>query len=638
MKHTKSGTAPLDTAQGILKTVFGHNEFRPLQEDIIKAALAGSDVLAVMPTGGGKSLCYQVPALLLPGLTLVVSPLIALMQDQVAALRSRGVQAVFLNSSLNREDYFATVDALRSGTVKLLYLAPETLVSDRVQQLLDEQTISLFTIDEAHCISEWGHDFRPEYRQIAAVRARYPKAACLALTATATAQVRADITKTLRLTKERQYIASFNRRNIFLEVRPRREALTQIEQFIRERDGQAGIIYCFSRKNVDDTAKALNARGIPCLPYHAGLGDTVRSENQAAFLAGTVSIMAATLAFGLGIDKPDVRFVIHQDLPKSLEQYYQEIGRAGRDGLPAQALLLYSPADSRKIRWFHEEKSAAEVRKAERALSAMTGWAESSACRRAGLLTHFGETLSAPPAGEPGTDRNEGFPCCDICVRGPAEMTDVTVCAQKFLSCAARTGERYGAAYLIDILLGSRAKRIVENRHHTISTWGIGRELDKQDWHELARTLVEHEYLYREPEYGVLSLTAAARAALSRREPILLPLPAAPFAEPDARQKNGQAGSSIKAFPKPSDALSPALRPEDGRGQVILETLKRLRRELASAAGVAPFMILPDKTLIEIADKKPRDRAGLLKIRGIGEVKAERFGLVLLQAVRQTEE
>lgn len=626
------------TPGSILKQTFGHDEFRTLQEEIIDAVLAGSDVLAVMPTGGGKSLCYQVPALLLPGLTLVISPLIALMQDQVAALRTLDVKAAFLNSSLNREDYFATVEALRAQDLKLLYVAPETLVSDRVQQLLDEQTVSLVTIDEAHCISEWGHDFRPEYRQIAAVRARFPHAPCLALTATATPRVRTDITKTLRLKNSRQFIASFNRTNIFLEVRPRKDALDQIHRFITEHPDEAGIIYCFSRKNVDDTVTALNARGITCLPYHAGLGDAVRTENQKAFLRDDVQLMVATLAFGLGIDKPNVRFVIHLDLPKSLEQYYQEIGRAGRDGKAARALLLYSAGDSRKLRWFHEEKSAAEVRKAEQSLQAMTGWAESSVCRRAGLLKHFGETLNAPQAGELGTDRNAGFPCCDICVRGPAEMTDVTVCAQKFLSCVARTGERYGAAYVIDILLGSRAKRIVENRHHTISTWGIGGELDKQDWHDLARALVEHEYLYREPEYGVLSLTTSARAALSRRETIQLPLPPGSFTPSQTVHSGARTQNAVKAFQKSSTACVSALRPEDGRGQIILDTLKRLRRELATSAGVAPFMILPDKTLIEIADKKPHDRAALLKIRGIGEVKAERFGLVILQAVRQTEE
>ncbi len=595
-----SSENPTTPAQ-VLKTVFGYDSFRPLQAEIINAVLAGRDTLAIMPTGGGKSLCYQVPALLFEGLTIVISPLIALMQDQVSFLRDAGVRALFLNSSLDKDSYRENMALIRGGEIKLLYLAPESLVTGRIQDLLSSVRVDCITIDEAHCISEWGHDFRPEYRKIAAFRAQFPSAVCLALTATATAKVRGDIKKTLHLSDPAQFIASFDRPNIFLEVRQKQKPLEQIIDFVRGRAGESGIIYCFSRKAVDELCERLNEAGCAALSYHAGLRDELRLANQARFIADEVPLMVATLAFGMGINKPNVRFVIHQDLPKSLEQYYQEIGRAGRDGEPATALLLYSAGDTRKLRFFLEDKEAGEIQKAEAQLRLMTGYAESNACRRRTLLAHFGETYAPAPASEtPPAD----LPCCDICCRVAVADTDVTVPAQKLLSCVLRTGERFGAAYVIDVLLGSKQKRIVDNGHHKISTWGIGEEFSKDDWNALARLLLEYGYLAKDDDYGVLSLTAEARSALAKREVLCLPFRPATIRSTrtagSTAGSGGSGGGSLK-FAKKTGALDPL----DSTGTLILDSLKKLRRGLAEAAAVPPYVIFSDKTLEDIAAKKP---------------------------------
>jgi len=618
----------MHTPAFILKSVYGYDTFRPLQEEIIEKILAGQDTLAVMPTGGGKSLCYQVPALILPGLTIVVSPLIALMQDQVNFLRNAGVEALFLNSSLEWDAYRENMGRVRTGEIKLLYVAPETLVTERVQELLSTVRVDCITIDEAHCISEWGHDFRPEYRKIAGIRALFPDAVCLALTATATAQVRADIKKTLKLNNHAEFVASFDRKNIFLEVVPKQKPLLQVLHFLSRFPDQSGIIYCFSRKQVDDLASELQSHGYSALPYHAGLRDDVRTSNQEQFLKDDVRIMVATLAFGMGINKPNVRFVIHHDLPKSLEQYYQEIGRAGRDGEQAHALLLYGQGDTRKIRFFLEEKSASEVRKAEVLLKGMTSYAEMTTCRRAALLAWFGEKHAV--------DAVEC--CCDVCSRGPVAESDVTVPAQKALSCILRTGQRYGAAYIIDVLLGSKQKRITDNGHHKLSTWGIGREMDKDEWMDLVRALVEGGYLSKDDEYGVLSLTGEARTALSDREPILLAWnPASSVTINYNAAGSGAAASSVPGTLKFPKKTKGGIDPSDITGTKILASLKALRRGLAEAASVPPYVIFSDRTLEDIAVKKPMDRGDLLDIYGIGEVKAERYGIFIMKAVREAE-
>ncbi len=634
------------TPHEALKSVFGYDQFRPLQEDIVRCVLNKQDTLAVMPTGGGKSLCYQIPALLFPGLTVVVSPLIALMKDQVDQLTNAGVEAIVLNSSLDKEEWVANVRKLRSGSVKLLYVAPETLVTDRTQELLSDIRVDCITVDEAHCISDWGHDFRPEYRKIAGIRERFPGAVCLALTATATSGVRKDIRKNLKLHNPAEFTASFNRSNIYLEVAPKSNPVAQVLDFLSKNQNASGIIYCFSRKQVESVADELVSRGYPALAYHAGLNDETRARNQQKFVADEALIMVATVAFGMGINKPNVDFVIHFDLPKSLEQYYQEIGRAGRDGRPARALLLYGRGDTRKIRFFMEEKSAAENRKAEILLKAMTNYAESRTCRRAALLSWFGENFEnsteevrepglfdagttgsntgvPAPAGSDG--RNGGLPCCDVCDKGPVPEVDMTIPSQKFLSCVARTGNRYGAAYLIEILLGSRAKRILENGHNKLSVWGIGRELEKDGWFQLSNLLLEEGYLSKDDEYGVLSLTSLAKEALAERFEIMLPFFAA--GEPD----------KISPLRKKGARMSQAgLESSDKAGQTILALMKDLRRSLADAASVPPYVVFPDRTLEDIAVKKPVVRSQLQGIYGIGEVKAEKYGDFILQTVRKS--
>lgn len=651
-----------ETPASILKSVFGYDSFRPLQEEIISGILAGRDTLAVMPTGGGKSLCYQVPALLFPGLTIVVTPLIALMQDQVAALESSGVEALFLNSSLDRDAYRENVARIRGGKVKLLYAAPESLATERVQELLSSVRVDCITIDEAHCISDWGHDFRPEYRQIAGIRDLFPGAVCLALTATATSRVRGDIKKNLKLDHPAEFVASFNRKNIFLEVIPKKNPVHQILAFLEGRGEESGIIYCFSRKQVDDLAVELSSRGHKALPYHAGLADGVRMENQAAFLRDEALIMVATIAFGMGINKPNVRFVIHFDLPKSPEQYYQEIGRAGRDGEPARAILLYNYGDTRKIRFFMEDKSAKDTKRAEEHLKAITAYAEARTCRRKILLAWFGEDYTPPEVADGTRSQNPGesvdFPCCDACSSPARPDVDVTIQAQKFLSCVVRTGERYGAAYVIDVLMGSRQKRIVDNGHHRLSTWGIGKEMDKDDWFELARLLVAGGYLRKEAEYGVLSLTTDARDALSERTEILLPFflaggtgsagatGSSPLAGLDhadtadtpggptaARPRSAGRQGTLK-FPKKTGT---GVDPLDRDGLRRLSALKNLRRGLAEAASVPPYVIFSDRTLEDIVAKNPSAVDDLLGVYGIGAVKAERYGEFIMRALRDED-
>ncbi|HKL86491.1 MAG TPA: DNA helicase RecQ [Treponemataceae bacterium] len=607
------------TPQEILKTVFGYDQFKPLQKEVIAHVLEKKDTLAVMPTGGGKSLCYEIPALIFPGLTIVVSPLIALMHDQVVQLTNAGIEALVLNSALGRKDYYENMEKIRSGAVKLLYLAPESLVTDRIQELLATVKIDCITIDEAHCISEWGHDFRPEYRKISEIRSFFPEAVCLALTATATSQVRKDIRKNLKLKGSAEFVSSFNRENIYLEVMRKNKPVAQALEFLSTRENESGIIYCFSRKQVDSLTEELQARKISALPYHAGLRDEVRIENQNKFIRDDVRIMVATVAFGMGINKPNVSFVIHFDLPKSLEQYYQEIGRAGRDGKPSHALLLYSYGDTRKIRFFLEEKSSSQSSTAEDHLKAMTDYADSRTCRRVRLLSWFGETYTKTTVA---AQNENNLPCCDICNGVAPPQTNMTIPTQKILSCIIRTNQRYGASYLIDILLGSRQKRIIENKHNNLSVWGIGTELAKEDWFELVNVLIQEGYLTKDEEFSVLFLTSLAKEALTERFEILLPF--CPSAAAPAKLK----------FEKKSASKIP-FDTSDAEGARIFLDLKNLRRQMAEAAAVPPYVIFSDRTLEDIATKKPVIKEQLKGLYGIGEVKAERYGEFILQAVRK---
>ena len=598
-----SSPSDLLTSATILKNTFGYDTFRPLQREVIENVLAGRDTLAVMPTGGGKSLCYQIPALLLNGLTVVVSPLISLMKDQVEQLRAFGVPSLFLNSSLSPQAYQENMEYVRNGEVKLLYLAPETLLTPRILALLDSVQVDLLTIDEAHCISEWGHDFRPEYRQLVAVRRRFPEAVCLALTATATSRVRQDIRGTLKFTTTNEFIASFNRQNLYIEVAHKQDAFAQTVQMLERYRDQSGIVYCFSRKQVDELAGYLASKGYSVRPYHAGLEDSERRRNQEAFIRDDAQIIVATIAFGMGINKPDVRFVIHFDLPKSIEGYYQEIGRAGRDGLPAHCLLLYSYADVAKLSYFIDQKSGAEKRVAIEHLNAIVRFAEDEiGCRRKPLLNYFGESVSADNCSN-----------CDNCTSAPTPLSDITILAQKFLSCVKRADEKFGAGHITDILLGSENEKVLRWEHNRLSTYGIGKELTKKQWMHIARQLLTMGYLKQDGEYHTLSLTPRAMEALRKREKIMGILQEA--------EREKKAGKKQKG--------------EIEYNHALFALLRQRRKEIADEAGVPPYVIFPDRTLIEMAAYTPQSISSLLKISGVGQVKLRQYGDAFLEVVRQ---
>lgn len=589
------------TPQTLLKTVFGYDTFRPLQREVIENVLARRDSLAIMPTGGGKSLCYQIPALMLDGLTVVVSPLIALMKDQVEQLRAYGVPALYLNSTLSPEAYAANMEHVRRGEVKLLYVAPETLLTPRIFSLLDSLQVDLLTIDEAHCISEWGHDFRPEYRQLVDARRRYPKAICLALTATATPRVRADITRSLGFSRSNEFVASFNRENLYIEVAPKTEPLRQTTRLLERFKDQSGIIYCFSRKQVDELAAALTQRGYSVRPYHAGLEDSERRRNQEDFIRDNVQIMVATIAFGMGINKPNVRFVIHYDLPKSVEGYYQEIGRAGRDGLPAHCLLLYSYSDAAKLRYFIDQKEGDERRAAMQQLDAIVRYAEDEqTCRRKPLLTYFGELYATPKCNN-----------CDNCTAAPPVLADVTIPAQKFLSCVKRTGERFGAGHVTDVLRGSKGERILRLGHDKLSTYGIGADLTEKQWMHLGRQLLQMGYLKQDGEFRALSLTEKAMDALRKRSPIYGQLQ-----EVEERPRNKEVRKTELEY-----------------NRALFALLRQKRKEMADEAGVPPYVIFSDKTLVEMAAYYPQSRESLLKMSGVGQVKLNQYGEAFLQVI-----
>lgn len=597
----------------VLKTVFGYDSFRPFQKEIITEVLKGKDTLAIMPTGGGKSICYQIPALILPGITIVVSPLISLMQDQVSSLKTAGIHSAFLNSSLSWEEYKETVEDIRLGKVKIVYVSPEGLATARIRELFSEANlpVSCITIDEAHCISQWGHDFRPDYMEISNMRQFFPKAVMLALTATATQQVRDDIARNLKMKKPEIFVSSFNRSNIFIEVQPKRNALDQVLKCIKKYPGESGIIYCYSRKQVDDLTQTLDKLGYSVLNYHAGLTDAVRAKNQDLFIKDQIQIMVATVAFGMGIDKPNVRYVINYDLPKSLEEYYQEIGRAGRDGLQSSALLLYSSGDINKIRYFFNE--AADKEKSELLLQGMVKFATAQICRRQTILKYFGESYIP-------TDETKNC-CCDICSRGDIPLADVTIPVQKLLCCIIRTKERFGATYVIDVLLGSRNKRILENQHNLLSTWGIGTEMCKEDWFRLVDLLIIKKYLEKFGEYNILTITDEGKALLATREKVLLPF------EITCRYVKPKKESVVAEKPAVNDELA---------GKII-EELKAWRRRKADDLNVPPYVIFGDKTLLDLAAKKPKTKTELLDVYGIGDAKADQFGRSILRIISETE-
>ena len=492
--------SPLET----LQNVFGHAQFRVLQEDIINHVLDRRDALIVLPTGGGKSLCYQLPALMFDGVTVVVSPLISLMEDQVMQLQQRDVDAAFLNHTVDYSEYVVTMQRVRRGEVKLLYMAPETLMRPEILVMLDASNVSCLAIDEAHCISQWGHDFRTEYRELVSIRERYTQAVCIALTATATPRVQEDIAQLLKIPVEYQFIASFDRENLFISVQLKHEVRLQVLEFLNTHPNESGIIYCRTKKQVESLYQELVSKGIPALPYHADLDDDARKRNQQSFINGDVRIMVATIAFGMGIDKEDIRFVLHAGLPNEPESYYQEIGRAGRDGNQAECLLFFSYADTNTINHFIEQGASTESEGRLRRMNVLVDWASSVECRRKGLLAYFGEQYGKTNCG-----------MCDNCRKAHSEKVDLTTPAQKFLSCVVQTGEIFGERHIIDVLRGSRSRKVFNNKHDRLSTHGTGSGYSKEEWKYLALQLLQYGLLKRDSKHGSLQLTEKGQTVMN---------------------------------------------------------------------------------------------------------------------------
>ena len=605
--------APAD-ARSILKRVFGYAAFRGPQEDIVGHVAAGGDCLVLMPTGGGKSLCYQIPALLRPGTGIVVSPLIALMQDQVAALREAGVRAAFLNSSLSAADAAAVERGLAAGDYDLLYVAPERLLMPRflaqLERLHAAARLALFAIDEAHCVSQWGHDFRPEYMQLSLLHERFPGVPRIALTATADRVTRDEIVQRLGLAGARQFVASFDRPNIRYRIVEKANARAQLYAFLRaEHRGEAGIVYCLSRRKVEETAAWLAEQGVAALPYHAGMDADTRSLHQARFQREDGIVMVATIAFGMGIDKPDVRFVAHLDLPKSIEGYYQETGRAGRDGLPADAWMAYGLGDVVNQRRMIDASTAETQFKriAAAKLDALLGLCEASTCRRVRLLAYFDQ--ASAPCGN-----------CDVCLE-PPQLWDGTVAAQKALSCVYRTGQRFGAVHLIDVLLGRETERVQQWGHGALSTFGIGKELDEKVWRTVFRQLVAQGLLdVDHAGHGSLRLTATSRAVLTGGQAVHLRQAAA-----------GKPKAGAKRPAAPGAGRGAELDPAADR---LWQRLREWRAGVAKELGVPAYVVFHDATLAELARSRPQSEEALAQVSGVGARKLERYGAALLELLR----
>lgn len=593
-------------AQKVLRSVFGYNEFRGNQSEIINELIAGKDALVLMPTGGGKSLCYQIPAIVRRGVGIVVSPLIALMQDQVDALLQLGVKAAFLNSSLDGQTAWRVEQDLTQGKLDLLYVAPERLLMPQFLELLEGLELALFAIDEAHCVSQWGHDFRPEYVQLSILQERFPHVPRVALTATADEPTRKEIIERLGLTKARHYVSSFDRPNIRYRIVQKQNPREQLQLFLEsEHRGDAGIIYCLSRKRVEETAEWLSLRGWNALPYHAGLGNAIRQKNQQRFIREEGVIIVATVAFGMGIDKPNVRFVAHLDLPKSMEGYYQETGRGGRDGLPANAWLAYGLGDVIMLRQMLDGSEADEQHKRleRRKLDALLGFCETTFCRRQVLLNYFGEKYSAPCNN------------CDNCLE-PVATWDGKIAAQMALSCVYRTGQIFGVKHLTDVLLGKVTPQVQRFNHEKVSTFGIGQAHSQQQWQSIYRQLVAANLLTVDMSgYGGLRLTEKSFPLLRGEHTIAL------RNDPEITKKKSR--KSLKR----EQSVSPE------SGDILWRALKNKRLELAREQGVPPYVIFHDSSLIEMHDKKPRNLNEFAEITGVGQSKLQRYGAIFIKII-----
>lgn len=583
----------------ILKKHFGYTSFRPLQQEIINDILSSHDVFVLMPTGGGKSLCYQIPALMLGGLTVVVSPLISLMKDQVDGLLKMGIQARALNSSLSNNDQHVLLNDVKAGTVNLLYVAPERLATDSFQALLQTLPVKLFAIDEAHCISEWGHDFRPEYRKLTVLKEKFPQAQIIALTATATKRVAEDILTNLHLSSAQTYQASFDRPNLLYKVKEKMNTIRDIVKYCQYKSDESGIIYALSRKVVEELATTLRDHGISALPYHAGLSDEQRKATQDQFLRDDVQIIVATVAFGMGIDKPNVRYVIHYDLPPNIERYYQETGRAGRDGLPSECILYFTPADIRKIMFFVDQKQDEKEKTiAKTQLHHMLKYAQTSMCRRVNLLTYFGE--------EPATQQCNA---CDNCLT-PKQTYDGTIEAQKILSCVFHIGQRFGAQYIIDILRGKITDQITRNNHHSVSTFRILKDYTSVELHHMLRELIEQGFLQRsDGEYPIITLTPLSKSVLTGTTTVVF----------TTRQKKEKTKTEI-------------IKEMDTN---LFKQLKQLRKTLADAEHVPPYIIFSDDSLKDMTKKLPTTIDMFGNIRGVGTFKKQKYGPQFIEVIKQ---
>jgi ATP-dependent DNA helicase RecQ len=591
----------------ILQHVFGYESFRGPQEAIVNTLVQGRDALVLMPTGGGKSLCYQIPALARPGTAVIISPLIALMQDQVAALVQSGVKAAYLSSTLDWQQTQAIESQLLDGRLDMLYVAPERLVTSRMLEKLSRVQIALFAIDEAHCVSHWGHDFRSDYLGLSVLREQFPHVPRIALTATADPRTRADIAVRLGLEEAEVFISSFDRPNIFYRIAQKLKAMDQLEAFIRrEHAGDAGIVYCLSRNKVDKTAEALNQRGIKALPYHAGLSAQQREENQTRFLREEGIVMVATIAFGMGINKPNVRFVAHLDLPKSIEAYYQETGRAGRDGLAANAWMVYGIGDVIKLKSMVDGSEAgAEFKRDEKGkVDAILSLCESVQCRRQLLLTHFGEAL-AEPCGH-----------CDNCVE-PSPTWEATEAARLALSTVYRTGSRYGVEYMVEVLRGERSERVVANGHDALAVFGKGSDIADKEWRSVFRQLLAKGLLQPDTEgYGALRLDDSCRPLLRGETTLML------------RREQAKTSTPKKTGGKPALDIA-------SEDRVLWEALRAKRRQLAQDQGVPPYVIFHDSTLMAILEARPQSLREMQHLAGIGEAKLERYGEAFLSVVNE---